>query len=146
MIVRWLRRMGYILEIFPPFFVAAFSSKGLITHEGRLLVWGKVRRIFLSAIPPLSRYLQRHYGLTGSCQSCGASCKLLFQCPHWDTRSSLCKIYEDRPMICRLFPITPTDLRDRDLVLKQTPCGFSFAKSHEIARSEALNEDVLRSK
>jgi hypothetical protein len=65
--------------------------------------------------------------MSGGCNRCGSSCKLLFQCPHWDDDSKLCSVYEDRPNICRLFPITPGDLRDRNLVAK-SPCGFTFHK------------------
>lgn len=85
--------------------------------------------MFLSFFPNLSRRLQKRYGLEGGCRSCGASCKLLFQCPHWDESSSLCSVYEDRPNICRLFPITPKDISDRDLVRGiEGGCGFRFSK------------------
>ena len=36
-------------------------------------------------------------------------------------------VYESGPRVCRMFPITPTDLRDRDLELRHTVCGFHFA-------------------
>jgi hypothetical protein len=51
----------------------------------------------------------------------------------------LCIVYESRPRVCRMFPITSTDLRDRDLGLRHTDCGFHFAsekKGHSsLARS-----------
>ena len=123
----FFRRLWFMGQTVPPFLVAALSSKGLITKEGRQLIRGKARRIFLSMIPPLSRHLQRKYGLQGSCSNCGASCKLLFQCPHWDKNTRLCSIYEDRPNICRLFPITPADIRDRHIAAeRKTECGFDF--------------------
>ena len=81
----------------------------------RTIIWGKIRRTMIGCVPGLALHLKRKHGLTGGCTSCGASCNLLFRCPHWDEESRLCSIYEDRPIVCRLFPITPSDLRDRDL-------------------------------
>jgi Fe-S-cluster containining protein len=78
--------------------------------------------------PGLASHLKRKHGLTGGCASCGASCNLLFKCPHWDEASRLCSIYEDRPIACRMFPITPADLRDRDLAASGTKCGYSFVR------------------
>lgn len=127
--VRPIRRMWHVIQRVPPFFSAVFSLEGALSHEGRLLIWGKVRRVFLSCVPPLARHLQTKYGMDGGCVSCGSSCKILFQCPHWDDQSNLCSVYEDRPSICRLFPITPADIRDRNIVSGQVGgCGFSFAK------------------
>lgn len=124
---KWLRRIMVIAATFPPFFAVVFTRDGLFSSAGRQLIGGKFRRVFLSFFPALSRRLQKHYGISGGCRSCGASCKLLFQCPHWDSRSNLCSVYEDRPNICRLFPITPADISDRNLVRGvQGGCGFRF--------------------
>jgi len=120
------RRAVYLVQYLIPYFQVAFSKKGIGSRNGRTLIIGKFRRLFLSLIPGLGRALQKHYGLAGGCTSCGASCKLLFQCPLWDDKSHLCSIYEDRPHACRLFPNTPADISDRDLVLKSQPCGFTF--------------------
>lgn len=126
---RWIRRSIYNFQRFPPFFRACLSKEGgLSTPQGRTLIWGKCRRVVLSLCPPLCRYLHKKYELSGGCISCGASCKLLFQCPHWDEDSHLCGVYEDRPSICRLFPITPADIADRNLVLPNKQCGFKFSK------------------
>ncbi len=125
-----VRRFWLVLERVPPFVAAAFSARdGLLSARGRTLIRGKIRRSFLSLCPPLARALQQKHGLAGGCSSCGASCNLLFQCPHWDARSRLCSVYEDRPAVCRLFPITPSDIRDRDLVAPGLRCGFSFRSS-----------------
>jgi len=123
---KWIRRSFYNMERFPPFFRVMFSKKGLGSKTGRILIWGKFRRVCLSLLPPLAHYLHRKYGLSGGCRSCGASCKLLFKCPHWNESSHLCSVYEDRPSICRLFPITPSDITDRNLVLPGESCGFVF--------------------
>lgn len=114
-------------RVVPPFITAVFSREGMLTREGRILIRGKFRRLLICSVSPLARHLRTHYGLQGGCNSCGASCNLLFPCPHWDTDSGLCTVYESRPRVCRIFPITPADLRDRDLVLRQTVCGFHFA-------------------
>lgn len=131
---RPLRQFWHLCERAVPFFVAVFSKHGIITPGGRQLVLGKARRAFISTFPPLARYLQKYYGLTGGCQSCGASCKMLFKCPHWDDSTHLCTVYEDRPNICRTFPITPADIRDRALASTNgKPCGFDFAHSNRRA-------------
>jgi hypothetical protein len=126
---RTLRRIFVVLATVPPFFAIFFSRDGILSPDGRTLIAGKMRRIFLSLFPAFARHLQKKYGLVGGCQGCGASCNLLFQCPHWDERSRLCSVYEDRPDICRLFPITPADIRDREIVLRGKPCGFTFTGS-----------------
>jgi hypothetical protein len=125
---RWFRRSVYNMERFPPFFKVCLSREGFGSAKGRMLIWGKFRRVCLSLVPPLCRSLHRKYQLNGGCVSCGASCKLLFQCPHWDESTHLCGVYEDRPSICRLFPITPADIQDRNLVLPEKSCGFKFSK------------------
>lgn len=127
-LIRPFRQLWLIYEITVAFFVVAFTKKGFFSADGRQLIGGKARRIFISFVPPLAHYLQKKYALTGGCTSCGASCKLLFQCPHWDDKSHLCSVYEDRPNVCRFFPITPKDIEDRNLILKDIPCGFDFKK------------------
>jgi hypothetical protein len=123
----------HLWPVAPRFVTAVFCRRGVITREGRLLILGKLRRLLICSIPPLARHLRAVYGLQGECNSCGASCNLLFRCPHWDRNSRLCTIYESRPGVCRMFPITPSDLRDRNLVLPQTVCGLHFAaESHDI--------------
>lgn len=125
---RIVMKCWVVIQILPPFFKVTFSKQGLGSKDGQILLIGKFRRIILSAIPILANALRKHYGLEGSCHSCGASCKLLFQCPHWDDDSHLCTVYEFRPDTCRYFPMTPSDIRDRNLVLKNKPCGFTFKK------------------
>ena len=126
--IRWIRIGIYNFERFPPFFRVCLSKEGFGSAKGRQLIWGKFRRVTLSVFPGLCTALQKHYGLTGGCVSCGASCNLLFKCPHWDDSSRLCSVYEDRPNICRFFPITPADIQDRNLVLPDKECGFKFSK------------------
>lgn len=126
---RSIRRAWHVWERTPPFLKVVFSKDGLLCPKGRTLILGKIRRAFLSVFPVVAQKLQDHYGLSGNCQHCSTSCKLLFQCPHWDDTSSRCSVYEDRPNICRTFPITPQDIEDRNLVSPNTSCGFTFNKT-----------------
>ena len=127
---RLLRRLRYLTQyLIPCLRVAIFTRQGIWSRKGRILIWGKFRRMFLGLFPPLARQLQLKHGIAGGCRSCGASCRLLLKCPHWDEVTHLCSIYEDRPTACRLFPITPEDLRDRDLVLEGQDCGYVFVGS-----------------
>ncbi len=123
---RQLLQVRHVLGRSPRFFTAAFSREGLGCARGRALIWGKFRRFVLTVFPPVARHLRAHYHLSGGCENCGASCNLLFRCPHWDEHTHLCTVYEDRPNVCRFFPVTPADLRDRDLVRKDALCGFAF--------------------
>jgi hypothetical protein len=43
-----------------------------------------------------------------------------------------------------MFPITPTDLRDRDLVLRQTVCGFHFAAEKKDTRPLLVHPEVKK--
>lgn len=111
------------------YFVAAvFSPKGIFSREGRVLIRGKIRRGFLSFFPARAQTLKQAYGLQGGCNSCGVSCSLLFVCPQLDRQTSKCTIYEDRPVACRVFPVTPQDLIERDLFSAETRCGYSFSR------------------
>jgi hypothetical protein len=126
-----VRQFVHILERTPPFFAAVFSSRGIFHPEGRQLIRGKFRRGFLSFFPSVAQRVQKHYGLQGSCTGCGASCNMLFRCPQWDPKTRQCTVYEDRPNICKTFPITPADLKDRATANRNQPCGFTFQKTGE---------------
>lgn len=101
-----------------------WSRKGLFSSTGRILLAGKIRRILLCLVPAVARKVKKKHQLEGGCVSCGVSCNLLFPCPQWDAKTRLCTIYDDRPLVCRLFPITPADLRDRDLASPHSSCGY----------------------
>ncbi len=130
--------IGQLWRVAPLFVAAVFSREGALSRAGRILIRGKFRRLLICSVPPLARRLRAHYGLEGTCNSCGASCNLLFRCPYWDADSRLCTIYESRPRVCRTFPITPADLRDRDLVLSHTGCGFQFAAARKASRERSV--------
>jgi Fe-S-cluster containining protein len=42
-----------------------------------------------------------------------------------------CTIHEYKPSNCSLFPIDERDLRDRDIIAPDSPCGFSFVPEAE---------------
>lgn len=65
----------------------------------------------------------------GKCTRCGACCRLLFHCPFLKTLpdgNTACAIRVKRPANCRIFPINAKDLRDRDTLAPEHPCGFRF--------------------
>ncbi len=93
------------------------------------LWWGKVRRAFLGRALP--GYVRRRLALRrGSCTRCGACCQLGMVCPSLAADPSglaLCVKYDSkRHQNCFHFPITQSDLRDRDLILPGTQCGYWF--------------------
>ena len=65
----------------------------------------------------------------GECARCGACCRLLFHCPFLRVLpdgGTECSIHVKRPVNCRIFPIDEKDLRDRDTLAPEHPCGFKF--------------------
>lgn len=89
--------------------------------------WGKVRRAFLIAFRK-QRVVEKLDRRRGACSRCGACCKIMFKCPAYDDSDGnpKCLIYNDRPGVCSLFPLDEKDLRERDLVMPGTKCGFYF--------------------
>jgi len=88
---------------------------------------GKVRRMYLHM---LNRdYVRKnHARRKGECSRCGACCKLMFKCPYLeevDGRYS-CKVHGTRWENCRIFPVDERDLKDRGLINKEVPCGYTF--------------------
>ena len=121
-LVRSVRHVVSYTAVFTLWVIRA--PDGLRSRTGRRLVWGKIRRSAIVCVPGLGARLQRKHGLAGHCHQCGASCNLLMRCPQWDPGTRLCRIYESRPPVCRLFPMTPADLRDVELAGQH--CGHHF--------------------
>jgi hypothetical protein len=94
-----------------------FTSMGL----------GKLRRAFLIAFRK-KRVVEKLDRRRGACSRCGACCKIMFKCPAYDETDGdpKCLIYNDRPGVCSLFPLDEKDLRDRNVVMPGTKCGFYF--------------------
>jgi hypothetical protein len=96
-------------------------------RQAAVLTWGKIRRFCLIAFRKKKVQEKLHYR-RGACHRCGACCKILFQCPAYDDSDGnpKCLIYNDRPGVCGLFPLDEKDLRDRNTVMPELPCGFYF--------------------
>ena len=107
-------------------------------RERLVLGWGKLRRLYLAHLRPgyVRRSLARR---VGDCNRTGACCRLMYTCPLLDARAEpvRCTINEIKPKVCRLFPIDERDLRDRDIIAPDAPCGFSFIPPEEAGRSVA---------
>ncbi len=96
-------------------------------HQSAVLCWGKLRRVLLVGLARKkveAKLVHRH----GSCARCGACCRILFHCPSLDCSNGTprCLIYDNRPGMCIHFPLDPADLRDRDIVMPGSKCGFHF--------------------
>lgn len=96
--------------------------------QSLIMIWGKVRRAWLIAFQK-KKVLDKLALRRGACSRCGACCKILFKCPAYDESSGepRCLIYNDRPGVCGLFPLDPADLRERNIVMPGTKCGYYFA-------------------
>lgn len=91
----------------------------LFSARGLRMLWGKIRRFGLCAFDP--HYVEQQLSLRqGSCNQCGACCKLMFSCPY--LKENRCLIYDTcRPDVCKRFPIDERDLRNVNEV-----CSYSF--------------------
>ena len=90
-----------------------------MSKEQLKLLWGKLRRLLLALLGKKPR------GRRGKCGRCGACCRLLWTCPWWDQAGGRCLSYEKRPKVCRLFPLTPQDIEDRNVDTGRK-CGYYF--------------------
>jgi hypothetical protein len=92
-----------------------------------ILGWGKIRRAWL--ITCRSDYVRR--SLTrrqGECRRTGACCNLMLRCPALENEGDFhrCTNYLHRGPNCSIFPIDERDIRDRDRIMPDVPCGYSF--------------------
>ena len=95
-------------------------------HEKTVLAMGKVRRFYLVHFRPayVAENIARRQG---DCHRTGACCNLLFSCPAFTWKPlPTCRIHRHKPKVCKMFPIDERDLKDRDIVSPDVPCGFSF--------------------
>ncbi len=77
-------------------------------------------------------------GRTGTCNNCGKCCELPFRCQFLTEDSegnSCCSIYKVRPLVCRKFPRT-----DSQLESVKDACGFSFRQTTEKSVDFVLND------
>jgi hypothetical protein len=101
------------------------------------LTWGKFRRAYLITFRPewVRRSLARRIG---ECRRSGACCQLAVYCHSLDGPKgrTACSIYLHRGPNCSLFPIDERDLRDRDRIMPDEPCGYRFIPEAEFARRD----------
>ena len=93
-----------------------------------ILLIGKIRRLYLVWLRP-GETRRLHSTRKGECARCGACCKLGFHCPflkNIDGNSTKCAIHTRRPRVCEMYPVDKRDLRDRDIIMPGTKCGFYF--------------------
>jgi hypothetical protein len=99
-------------------------------HEFRrkaVLIRGKLKRFYAGHFRKC-HVARRLATREGSCRRCGACCELLFRCAFATRENGLaaCRIYGIRPINCRIFPMSPQDLAERNLILPDRPCGYYF--------------------
>lgn len=91
---------------------------------------GKIRRFILAHFK--KKYVEEQKNnRQGECKRCGICCKLLVNCPMLiqdADNNFLCKIHNRKPSNCDLFPIDEKDIKDRDTILPDVPCGYTFFK------------------
>lgn len=92
----------------------AFSAKFVYIYAG-------LRRRGIFYLRP--GYFKRQMGLRkGSCNQEGACCKLTIPwCPHLE--GSACRIYDNQPLFCRIFPV---DKKDIELSGMKGLCAYYF--------------------
>jgi hypothetical protein len=99
------------------------------------LGWGKIRRAWLITCRPalVRKSLTRR---RGECRRTGACCHLLVTCPALEGAGDVhrCTNYLHRGPNCSIFPIDERDLRDRDLIMPDVPCGYSFIPVSDVAK------------
>ena len=114
-------------------------------RDAAAMGWGKVRRAFLISFRK-KRVVAKLDRRRGACTRCGACCKIMFKCPAYDDADGnpKCLIYNDRPGVCSLFPLDEKDLRERNIVMPGTKCGFYFDDGPRPEPSEARESMPLR--
>ena len=111
--------MYHILRLFKGFFVK---------HD-RNTLRAKVKRQLTCLLPVTE-------GRRGACRSCGACCRLPYECPALQVGKdgrSRCAIYAIRPTSCRVYPRTPREH------VTHAVCGFAF-KAPPASHSSAAKQ------
>lgn len=95
--------------------------------------YSKLRRFCL--VHFRSKYVERMRKLRrGECRRCGTCCTFMLRCRSLEG-DNRCRVYEKRPLQCRLFPIDPRDLRGRF-----SACGYYFISEDEAAAEQLSGE------
>ncbi len=126
----------------PPLYNCSLMYK---LRDSATMVWGKIRRTFLIKFRR-KRVLEKLSYRRGACSRCGACCKLLLKCPAYDDSdgSPKCLVYNDRPGVCGIFPLDPKDLAERNIVMPEKACGFTFADTPKDNDKEVMESMPLR--
>ncbi len=120
------------------------KSVGRKLREVTVLSWGKVRRFFQATLfrGAIKKSEARR---EGQCLRCGACCKLVYKCPalfYTEDGLAACKYHKARPLNCRVFPVGEKDLADRNLILPDIPCGYSFKSGGDGVNNEPEEEQA----
>lgn len=91
------------------------------------MAWGKVRRFMWPIVSPKT-FKESLAKREGHCTRCGACCKLLYRCPFLEEKDGMyaCSIQGKKPGNCIRFPIDARDLAERDMVMPEVKCGYTF--------------------
>lgn len=101
-----------------------------LTKGQKIALRGKLRRYYLANLnKKKADFFLSHR--KGACIRCGNCCQIGFKCPAYDAESGACTINSIKPLLCKMFPITPADLGDRDTVSLKPSCGFYWEKSEK---------------
>ena len=91
------------------------------------MAWGKVRRFMMPILTP-KKFKEALAKREGHCTRCGACCQLLYKCPFLVEADGMyaCGIQGRKPGNCIRFPIDARDIAERDLVMPDVKCGYTF--------------------
>lgn len=92
---------------------------------------GKLRRFLLAHTKRGRVYIERMLPYRrGECARCGTCCYLGHRClfVRFENGLAACTIHNHRPQNCRMYPVGPRDIAERDLLDMGKPCGYSFVE------------------
>lgn len=117
----FLKNIGLELKNFLAFLKAALMFRD---KRMRMIVRGTlVRQVKVYFFKKrTTEYIEKHR--KGDCVSCGTCCKFIRTCPYL-TADNRCGVYENRHLICRIYPVSDYDIK---LVSKVSDkkCGYYF--------------------
>lgn len=100
------------------------------------LAAGKIRRFYQGHLR--RGYVRKQQEIRqGECERCGVCCHILFRCPFLGEETPgvfACSIHGKKPENCYIFPISPKDMKDRNIVCPSVPCGYKFPRNSEQQR------------
>jgi hypothetical protein len=106
------------------FFIFLWAALRFWDKRMRIIVWGTVKRqisVYFSKLKTV-KYVEQCRN--GNCNGCGTCCCLIRKCPYL-TDESKCGIYENRHLICRIYPVSDFDT-SMIAKISDKKCGFYF--------------------